>query len=399
MARFEYSAYDDAGQKRKGSLEAESIELATEQLEKDGFLVTSIKEERQAALSFGSLSKKPKLADIEYFTSELALLLQSGLRIDRGINILLKNSANPRLVPILRRVSSKLKSGEQLSDALAAESAFDELYISLIKVGEESGELVNIFQRLAADLKERRELQNIIKQALVYPTVILFVCIASVLFIFNYVVPNLTGLFSDSQQLPWYTTALLSVSDWIQTYQIYVGIAITLVVLAVTQYKDHPSVDKTLQWIKDNIAGINKLTLLAERARFASSLSVMLNSGLSLDRAVKLGVNIVQQQSLRQQLSNAHQQLKKGSAFSQAFGGTSLFTDYYRSLVVVGEESGEMGRVFSEIADRSRAELNQWVKKFTTLLEPLMILTMGAIVGTVVVVMMLSINAITDVQI
>ena len=125
----------------------------------------------------------------------------------------------------------------------------------------------------------------------------------------------------------------------------------------------------------------------------------MLNSGLALDRAVKLAINIVQQESVKQQLKLAHERLKRGTAFSDAFGSTSLFTDYYRSLIVVGEESGEMARVFNEISQRSRKDLNAWVKRFTTLLEPLMILTMGAIVGTVVVVMMLSINAITDVQI
>ena len=398
MARFSYSAYDSSGTKRKGEFEADSIEQARLGLERDGFLVTKINPIGTQSLPI-NLSSKPKLADIEYFTSELSLLLQSGLRIDKGIEILVRNSANPRLIPVLRRISQGLKNGKQLSDALADErQAFDELYISLVRVGEESGDLVGVFDRLASDLKDRKELQNIIQQALVYPTVILAVCIVSVLFIFNYVVPNLTGLFSDSVGLPWYTEALLAVSTWVQQYQLYGGGLVLLVLLIFTRYREHPWVHKLSQRIKDSVIGIKKLSLLAERARFTGGLSVMLNSGLALDRAVKLAINTVQQDSIKQQLKLAHEQLKRGSSFSQAFGNTSLVTDYYRSLIVVGEESGEMARVFSEISQRSRSDLNAWVKRLTTLLEPLMILTMGAIVGTVVVVMMLSINAITDVQ-
>ncbi len=396
MATFRFKGFDESGGKRSGEIEADDVNLAQSQLEKDGLLITSIKEQRSGGLSF---SNQPTLSDIEYFTSELSVLLESGLRVDKGLGILLRHMENQRLKPIIRQITTRLKSGVQLSEALAEHpKVFDELYTSLVRVGEESGDLAGVFKRLANELKERKELRSVIQQALVYPAVILVVCIVSILFVFNFVVPNLTNLFSDMQTLPWYTSALLGVSDWVQQYQVYVGVAVLFAVIAATRYKSHPTVKRISQYVRERVPVVKTLSLLSERARFSSALSVMLESGVSVDRAIRLAKNTVSQQTLWQQVNAAGEKLKRGESISETLGATALFSGYYRSLIVVGEESGEIARVFSEIADRSRTELNAWVKRLTTLLEPMLILTMGAIVGTVVVVMMLSINSITDVS-
>lgn len=396
MATFRFKGFDESGGKRSGEIESDDIEHAQTQLEKDGLLITSIKQQRSGGLS---LSNTPTLADIEYFTSELSVLLESGLRVDKGLGILLKHMENQRLKPIIRQITARLKSGAQLSEALAEHpKVFDELYTSLVRVGEESGDLAGVFKRLANELKERKELRSVIQQALVYPAVILVVCIVSILFVFNFVVPNLTNLFSDMQTLPWYTAALLGVSEWVQQYQVYVGVALSIVIVAATKYKSHPTVKRISQYVRERVPVVKTLSLLSERARFSSALSVMLESGVSVDRAIRLAKNTVSQQTLWQQINAAGEKLKRGESISETLGATALFSGYYRSLIVVGEESGEIARVFSEIADRSRSELNAWVKRLTTLLEPMLILTMGAIVGTVVVVMMLSINSITDVS-
>ncbi|WP_404401720.1 type II secretion system F family protein [Idiomarina seosinensis] len=396
MARFQFKGFDESGGKRSGDVEAEDIQLAVTQLEKDGLLVTSIKPRKSAGFGF---SNGPTLADIEYFTSELSVLLESGLRVDKGLGILLKHMDNERLKPVIKQITARLKSGVQLSEALAEHpNVFDELYTSLVRVGEESGDLGGVFKRLANELKERKELRAVIQQALVYPAVILVVCIVSVLFVFNFVVPNLTNLFSDMQTLPWYTSALLGVSDWVQQYQIYVGLALAIIIVAATRYKHHATIKRISQYLRERLPLVKTLSLLSERARFSSALAVMLESGVAVDRAIGLAKNTISQQTLWQQVNSASEKLKRGESISGTLGSTALFSGYYRSLIVVGEESGEISRVFAEIADRSRGELNAWVKRLTTLLEPLLILTMGAIVGTVVVVMMLSINSITDVS-
>lgn len=398
MPQYEYNGYDKAGARVSGSITAESLSAAQQLLKKQGLLLKSVKEEQlnQQAALFST--DKIGIADIEFLTAELSLLLDSGLKIDKGIELLKSANKKPSLARLLNKISTELRSGKQLSQVLAGfPDYFDALYVNLVSIGEKTGQLSDVFRQLASDLAFRRDLQKKISQALTYPMVILLVCIASVVFIFNYVVPNMATMFERQQDLPFYTTLLLSTSAWLQQYQLILLVVLVLLGVLVVQGRKRPAFQRRWQWLAIRIPLVSSAVLQVERIRFNGGLAMMLQAGVAVDQALDLANGNIKQAELRAEMQIAIGKIKRGEQLSSALRQTRLFPDFFASLLSVGEESGELARIFQEIAQRCQRQFTDWVTRFTSLLEPLLILVMGGIVGGVVVIMMLSITSATDV--
>jgi general secretion pathway protein F len=304
----------------------------------------------------------------------------------------------PALQNLLDSVYQDVKQGLTLSSSLAKFSVFDALYIGLLRIAEETGELATTFERLAFELKYQLELANKVKQALIYPSVILAVCVLALVFIFNFVVPNLTSLFSAQDDLPLYTVALLNVSQFMQDFQLYLLVLLLGAGFLLYQQRNSAWVERLVDTMRDRLPVVSSANLLVERIRFNAALATMLSSGVAIDRALKLAQGTLRSKSLRHEVGVACESVQRGEGLAQSMSETRIYPPYYASLLSIGEESGKLERVFTEIADRSRTDFYNWVTRFTTLLEPILILVMGTIVGTVVVIMMLSISAITSVD-
>lgn len=399
MALFDYSGFDHSGARVQGTFEADSLASAKAQLQQRGVLLSDCAErkERQAALWFGS--QKVSLTDIEFFTSELSVLLEAGLKIDKGVELLRVNNSKPALLEMLTQLTKSLRSGKQLSAALAEfPQYFDALYINLVQIGEESGRLSDVFRSLSVELSYRRDLRQKVLQSLSYPIVILCVCIASILFIFNYVVPNMSAMFAGRENLPYYTEMLLGLSGWIQQYQFYVLIGLCVCGGLISKYRQHPWLTTRWQRLQLKLPVVSTACLMVERVRFSGSLAMMLDSGIAIDNAMQLSCGNIRNQQIAGEIRIAIEKVKRGESLSTSLKQSRLFPVFFASLLAVGEESGELGKIFNEIAQRSRREFDNWVSRFTSLLEPLLILVMGGIVGSVVVIMMLSITNVTEVN-
>lgn len=394
---FDYSGFDSSGARIDGQLEAPNLIEAKKSLEKKGFLVRKISEVRTDSSFFDLKRGKVSLDDVEFLTAELSVLLDSGLKIDKGIDLLKLANKKPALNKLLTKVSSDLRAGKQLSEALSHSSdVFDPLYINLVSIGEATGRLSEVFRSLAQNLAYRKELQQKITQATTYPVVILVVCLLAIVFIFNYVVPNLGSLFVDRVDLPWYTTTLLSLSDWMLTYQWYAAGGIALLFIFLTYSKKQSKIKLVLQKTALRIPLLSSAVVLIERIRFNSSLHLMLEAGLAIDNAMQLAIGSVKNEEIKRELLIALSKVKRGDLLSTALRQTRIYPVFFASLLAVGEESGELAKIFNEIAVRSQKDFTGWVSRVTSLLEPLMILTMGGIVGSVVIIMMLSITSVTD---
>jgi type II secretory pathway component PulF len=397
MAQFRYEVFDSAGARSSGELESVSIQQAREQLIKQGLLVKSIEEIGIKASGFSFSFERITLADIEFLTSELSVLLDAGLKVDQGIELLRSSSKKPMLTDMLDKISKQMRSGKQLSEALVAfPKYFDPLYVNLVSIGEATGRLADVFKELSKDLGFKRELQQKVMQALTYPTVILFVCVISVLFIFNYVVPNMASLFEGQSDLPIYTLILLNSAAWLQKYQLVVAATFLILVGALLVFRKHPLMEKMKQKLNTTIPVVKTAVVLVERIRFNSGLAMMLNAGVPVDRALQLASGNIRNMALRQEILIALAKIKRGDQLSTSLRQTRIFPDFFASLLKVGEESGQLSRIFNEIAQRSQREFSNWVTRVTSLLEPILIVVMGGIVGGVVVVMMLSITSVTD---
>lgn len=395
--QFQYKAYDNLGAKNQGELEADSEQKAIAELEKNGLFAYEIKvvSEKKSSLF---QSKKITLADLEFLTSELSLLLESGVRIDKGLDIIRRTKAKPALAKLLTDISQKIKKGNNLSTACRDHpEIFDELYCNLIELGEASGNLSEVFADLAKDLKFKRSLRAKIISSLTYPSVIFFVCLLSIFFIFNVIIPKMATMFSGATDLPWYTQFMLDTSAWMVNYQVWLIIGFFISIVGV---KFLSSTDKFKAWWQKvclNLPVIAKAVITVERIRFNSGLAMMIKAGVPIDKALSLSAGNIRNLSLQREMEIAKQKVKRGSALSPALKQTSIYPAFYVSLLEVGEESGNLERVFDEIANRSRDDFESWTQKMTTLLEPLMILFMGGFVGGVVVIMLLSMVSMNDI--
>tara|TARA_R110000772_G_scaffold154487_1_gene265503 strand:+ start:6869 stop:8071 length:1203 start_codon:yes stop_codon:yes gene_type:complete len=397
MALFSYKAYDSSGAKVDGQIESLDKATALVQLKQQGLLTTEVKDLSEAGKSIFGFNNKISLADLEFLTSELSLLLESGVRIDRGIDIIKRTKAKPALAKLLTDISSNLKKGRSLSESFRAhDEIFDPLYCNLIELGEASGNLSEIFDGLAKDLKFKRELQRKIISSLAYPMVIFFVCILSIFFIFNFIIPKMSAMFNDVEALPWYTSAMLSTSEWMIKYQGLLIVGVVVGIFGILSLVKRPKFVKWWQKTSLKLPIIKKAIITVERIRFNSGLAMMVKAGVQIDRAIGLSAGNIKNSSLKRELEIVKNKVKGGSALTPALKQTSLYPDFYISLLEVGEESGNLERVFDEIANRSRQEFESWADRMTTLLEPLMILFMGGFVGGVVVVMLMSMVSINE---
>ncbi|NRD74692.1 type II secretion system F family protein [Shewanella sp. VB17] len=396
MALFEYKAYDNAGAAVNSILTSNTLENAKKLLADEGLHLVSIKEKSTSVSLALFRSDKLSLNELEFITSELSLLLRSGVRIDKSLHILSKGKATSPSGKLLSELSQSVKRGESLADALSHHPDFDNLYVNLVKMGEASGELSKVFAGLAQDLMFRKELKSKIVQALTYPTVILMVCILAIVFVFNFIVPQMGGLFDGNDNLPVYTQLLLESSQWMQRYQWFLFGGILMAGIGIKVALQKGLITDQLDELLIKLPLFKSAVHQIERIRFNTSMALMLDAEVQLDKAIEFASGTVKNRYLRDGLLSAKLKIKRGVSLSEALSASPIYPDFFISLLEVGEESGQLTPVFEEIANRSRNDFGSWTSRVTSLLEPLMILVMGGIVGSVVVVMLLSIMSVND---
>ena len=401
MPIFFYKTYDYQGSKLDGQIDSLNIESARESLERQQLMVVSIIEVKPADQAWSLLSRtRVKPQELEYLTSELALLLNSGVTIDRGLEVIRRNTSSIPQARLVVGLHEAVRRGETLSTAMDSQAeVFSPLYINLVRLGESSGTLPRVFRRLAEDIKFQSELKRQIVQALTYPMVVFAVCILCILFVFNYIVPQMSGLFQGLPEIPFYTSLLLSASDWMINYQWYLFATLSLSIFALAGAVKTPAGARQVDAILMRAPGLKHVFLLVDRVRFNTAIAMMLSSGILIDRCLEMASGSVKSQTIRHSLVIAKERVKKGDALSSALASSPLFTDFSISLIEVGEESGQLGPVFNELSARSRIEFEGWVARATSILEPLLIVFMGGIVGGVVVTMLLSIVSVNDIGI
>ena len=399
MTRFLYQAYDSSGGKLQGEIEASDVTKAKQQIAEQQLMLVEIKEDGATVAGLDIFQRnKVSIQEIEYLTAELSLLLNSGVTIDRALGIIRRNSTSAPQAKLVAQLHDAVRRGESLSDALGEHQAvFNPLYLNLISLGEASGTLPTIFSRLAEDMKFQSELKRKVIQALIYPGVIFSVCLLCILFVFNYIVPQMQSLFDGLPELPFYTAVLLGVSNWIVSYQ-WILLAMVLAIgVGIYMARKSPSSAAAIDAFIARVPGFSGMITRVERIRFNTAITLMLESGILIDRCLEMAVGSIKNRELKQGLASAKDRVKKGATLSTALRSSPVFDDFSMSLIEVGEESGELAPVFSEISARARREFESAVDRMTSLLEPALILVMGGIVGGVVVTMLLSIVSVNEV--
>jgi type II secretory pathway component PulF len=402
MEKYIYTAYDSAGSKHQGELSAVSLESAAHKLKGEGLIPVKIDTfdagttKMRALLQF---RRTPSLADIEFLTSQLSLLLRSGIKIDRALKTIQKGGMNTKLRTILDDVYEDIRRGVPLSLCLEKNAdLFDPVYVSIVRIGEATGRLADVFEYLAANLSFRQKVLAKTRQAMIYPSIILLVCFFSIVFILNFIIPRFATIFTGMKTVPFYTNLLLVFSDVFTRYQFLIfPLLICLAIFLIRSRKKY-GYKRLVDLILIKVPILRQLCYSLENLRFVSALAILLKSGVLLTEALDHAVKSVGNVHVRKKLLMLQKEVKEGNRLSDAIARTAFLPDTFTGLIEIGEQTGNLSGVFSEMEERLRASYENRVTSLITLVEPVLIILMGLIVGSVVVAMLLSMVTISDIN-
>lgn len=403
MIKFSYKAYDSSGAEKKGSISAVSKESAIFKLKEDGLIPVQLKKENKDDLSVKfskGFSFRSVTYEIEEFTSRLSLLLKNKIKIDKALGLSIKGITHEKLKAPVTEITNEVRKGVKLSESMSKyPDLFDNLYITMVKVGEESGDLSKAFLSIAESLAFRRDILSRTRQAMIYPMIILSICIGSVFFIFNFIVPRFSVIFQQEKDLPGYTKLLLGLSDFFLNYQVFFIPALIISGFLLWYFRNIEVVKKAKSFIAVKFPFIKGLTFTYENLRYSSAISMLLSNGVVLSDALEYSTDSVSNSYIKDLVTPVKNKVRQGESLSSSLENIDFFPEIYDGLIEAGEQTGSLGEVFFEMEARIKKDYEKKITGLLTALEPIMIVIMGVIVGSVVVGLLLSMVSVNDIVI
>lgn len=394
MPRYTYSAKTGPLETIRGIIEAESEQDALDKLGKMNYFPTAIEPEAKFTTgNFPFLNHKISNKDIVLSTRQLSTLLDSGVNIMNALNITSGQVANPHLKSILLNTMNSIKDGKSLSESLKAyPQVFPRVYPAMIKAGEVSGKLHLTLKDLADYLENEEDFKNSVRAALTYPVFVLVVGILTVAVLLGFVIPRLTVMFENmGQDLPLPTKILVAVSSVFQRYWWLVIAGFAACVFLLKQIFSSPGGKIFADKIKPRIFIVGPLILKEEAGHLMRALSLLNAGGVNIIFSLEVASSLINNQVLKQEVLKFRKKIAEGSSLSRCFREAQFFEPFAVNIITVGEESGNLGKSFQRIADSYSKEVERSLKILTRLLEPIIILIIGLVVGFIVLAMLLPI--------
>ena len=400
MAIFKYSTRTKEGTKKEGEVEATSRNQVVKELQEKGLVVVKVDEKldifsSMKAINIGGIPLNEKVV----FMRQLATMVSAGLPITKSLQILLEQAENPRFKDVIDNVLQSVEGGISLSESFRREKdAFDDITLNLIKAGESSGKLEEILVSIADNMENDRDFQGKIKGAMIYPTVIGVVVIAVVAMVVLFMIPAVEDVFSEfGGELPAITKILIDMSTFSRTYWWIVLIILSLSVVGIRYYLS--TVKGKLLWdsIKLKIPVFGTMTRKIELATFTSTMNLLVGSGLNLLDALDLTAGSMSNVQFKNTVKEATEQVKKGSSLSVPISRAEVFPLIVGNMIGVGEETGKLDEVLGKLAEYYRAEIERLSENLTSLMEPLMLILMGGVIGFIAVAVYLPMFSLANV--
>jgi type II secretory pathway component PulF len=306
---------------------------------------------------------------------------------------------NEKLQETVKDVLKKIEGGSSLAEALGNHpKVFSKLYVNMVKAGESGGFLETILSRLAQYLQSTKEIRDTLVSVMIYPLILTIVSGISIIILMTFVIPRFGRIFSDmGQAIPLPTQILLSISGWVRGYW-WVGMVIVL--LSYFGFKIYiQREERKFNWdgFKLRWAFIGDLIKKVEVARFSRTLGTLLQSGVSILHALNLAKEISQNRVISRSIAYVHDRLREGKAISKSLAETEIFPPLAIQMIGVGEETGRLDEMLVKVAETYEENLRSSLKRFVSLLEPMIILFMGTVVGFIVISMLLAIFSINEI--
>lgn len=396
MPGYRYTAYDIDGREQRGVLESDSPRLARSQLRQQGLFpldVTLIIAANDA--DAGKTGRGGKLGTdaLARITRQLATLLGAGLTVEQTFDALIEQSESEKERQLLARLRGSVLEGNPLGKSLAAyPETFSDLYQTLVSAGESSGKLPDVLNRLADHVETQQAMRQKLLVAMIYPLIVLSVCVLVVAGLMIYVVPQVVGVFETTRQtLPLFTRALLAVSRFFQATGIFwVLIGIAGFFAARAALKREAMRRRWHTWLL-SLPVIGKTIRAQQSSQLAATLSILVGSGVPVLTALSASVGVVTNLPMKDALERAAVNVREGAGLSQAIGQSKRFPPVLVHLIASGEASGKLPQTLATAANQQQRDIEIRIAALAAMIEPAMILFMGVVVLAIVLAVLLPI--------
>jgi len=412
MPRFKYTAMDGKGAEHEDVIDAANQSEAVSMIRAKGLFPTRVAEisgrsqktapaapGKQAAgkglkmeiklPSFFGGSVKTK--HLMILTRQLATLIEAGLPLLRGLRILLQQERHPKLRESLNGMGEAVEGGGTFSEALGMyPSVFDNLYVNMVKAGEAGGVLDVVLARLAEFMEKAERIKRKVKSAMVYPIVVLVVAIAILGFLLTKIIPQFAEIFKDllgNAQLPALTQFVIDISDFVQNHWIIVVAAIAVIVVGNKFWGRTQSGRYVQDKVKLKMPLFGTLFVKTAVSRFSRTLGTLMSSGVPVLQALNIVRDTSGNAVVARAIQSVHDAVKEGDSMTMPLEASGVFPGMVISMVDVGEETGALPDMLMRIADNYDEEVDAAVEGLTSVIEPVMIVLLALIVGTIVIAM------------
>lgn len=384
MPLYQYQAFDQAGVLRKGSEDAVSESDLRQRLRSQQLYPKEIRVSRNTSRSFLPKRGTNYKRALTLFTRQFEVLMDATIPYDKALQLIIEQTEDVGFKEILAEVRARVVEGGSLADALQLyPKIFPEMYVSMIRSGESSGNLGTILKRLADYYETQERLRGRLKSAMIYPAFMLVFSLLVVVFMVTYIVPKITQIFaSKGTLLPLPTRILMGLSDFMVNSWYLVLTGLIILIFGFSAFLRSEFGKKVLQQLQLKAPLIGPLMQKVLIARFCQTLGTLLGSGVDLKTALEISRHVVVNQLLMDQLNKMIIEVNnKGIPLSAAMGRTGYFPDYVQHVVAIGEEAARVDELLERVANRMQEEVSRLLEGLTALLQPTMIVLMGGIVG------------------
>ena len=400
MPAFSFEALDDQGLTRKGVVEADTAKAARGQLRAQALVPLTVElvgdqASNGAGAAGRSLFTRPVFGAtaLAIWTRQLAGLVSSGLPLERALTALSEESDNERQRHLVAVLRAEVNAGSTFARSLQQHPReFSDIYCAVIGAGEHSGKLGLVLERLADDLEERQELKARLVGAALYPAIVTLVAIAIVLFLVSYVVPQVASVFAGSKRaLPFLTVAMLAISSFVRTYGVWMLAALVLIAIGARWSLSIEAFREKFDAAWLNVPVVGRLARGYNAARFASTLAMLAGAGVPILKALQAAAETLHNRALRADALDALVLVREGAPLASALAQKRKFPSLLPMFARLGEQTGQLPVMLQRAATQLSAEVQRRSMQLATILEPLLIVTMGVVVMLIVLAVLLPI--------
>ncbi len=393
---FTYKGINKLGSHIDGTIEAFNVDVAIKQLQNTGLIITEIHgqdSEKKFSLSSLTIFNKVSNKEIVILSRQIATLFSAQISALRVFRLLSDQTENRTLGKYLSIIADDIQGGSSISIAIAKfPDTFSGFYVNMVKSGEESGKLDEVFNYLADYLDRTYEVTSKAKSALIYPAFIIFTFFAVMVLMLTVIIPKIALMIVDSgQEIPIYTKAVLFVSNIFVNYGIFLAVGLIIFCFAVWKYSKTEEGAMYLDNLKLNVPYVGDLYRKLYLSRIADNLNTMIISGIPILKALEITSSIVDNRLFKDILNDALQRVREGTSLSNAFALHKDIPSILTQMVKVGEETGELGKILKSLANFYQREVTTAVDTLVSLIEPVMIVMLGLGVGVLLAAVLMPI--------